>query len=91
MDPATRDVSNELFNGEVRFYSGTMGKHQYLPNGNVLITIPEEGRVLEVTKGGWKVMEFNNLSSYSPDFNERVENAMWVPLDYFQAIPDCWK
>jgi hypothetical protein len=41
------------------FYSDTAGNHQYLPNGNVLIT--ESGaRVLEVDPGGRVVWEYLN-------------------------------
>jgi len=91
IDPITRDVSNELFHGEASFQSEFMGKHQYLPNGNVLIVVPGEGRILEVTDDGGQVMEFNNLSSYSLDYNEHVQNGMWVPSDYFQTVPQCQK
>ena len=68
-----------------------MGKHQYLPNGNVLIVVPGEGRILEVTGDGANVMEFNNLSSISLNYNEHVENGLWVPPDYFQTVPRCLK
>ncbi len=64
---------------------------KYLPNGNVLIVVPGEGRVLEVTGDGGKVMEFNNLSSFSLDYNEHVDNGMWVSSDYFQSMPQCAK
>lgn len=88
IDPATGRVSNELFDGEVEFYSASMGAHQYLPNGNVLIVVPDEGRVLEVTPDGDRVIEFNNLSA-APEFNEHVENGVWVPPDYFRTPPGC--
>ena len=68
-----------------------MGKHQYLPNDNVIIVVPEEGRILEVTSEGDKVMEFNNISSASSDYNEHVFNVMWVESDYFQTVPQCAK
>lgn len=89
IDPATREVSNDLFNSEAPFRSEFMGKHQYLPNGNVLIAVPGEGRVLEVTADGRNVMEFNNLSAHSPSDNEHVESGVWVPADYFLSMPNC--
>ncbi len=89
VDPLTREVTNKLFHGDVSFRSEYMGKHQYLPNHNVLIVVPGEGRVLEVTEDGRKVMEFNNISVRSPSYNEHVDNGVWVPPDYFQAMPDC--
>ena len=89
IDPGTGDISNELFNGEVHFSSAYMGKHQYLPNGNVLIVVPGEGRVLEVTSDGKNVMEFNNISPSSRDYNNHVQNGVWVPVDYFESTPGC--
>jgi len=89
MDPVTREVSNDLFSGDVRFYTNYMGKHEYLPNGNVLIVVPEEGRVLEVTAQGDKVMEFNNLATGSPENNVHIANGHWLPADYFEKTPSC--
>lgn len=90
--PATREISNELFAGGARFYSAFMGRHQYLPNGNVLITVPGEGRAIEVSSHGRMVMEFNNLAGTGRDpgdYNEHVENALWIAADYFAAVPNC--
>ena len=91
IDPETREISNDLFRGELSFRSEFMGKHQYLPNGNVLIVVPGEGRILEVTEDGAIVMEFNNLSLSSSNYNEHVENGLWVPTDYFHTVPRCLK
>jgi hypothetical protein len=89
LDTATREISNDLLGGEVSFASATMGSHQYMPNGNLLIVVPDEGRVLEVTASGSIVMEFNNLSSRFAAYNEHVENGVWLPPGYFQTVPDC--
>jgi hypothetical protein len=89
IDPVTRAVTNELAGGNVRFYSDFMGVHQALPNGNVLIAVPSEGRVLEVSAEGDLVMEFNNVAPRHRAYNEHVENAVWVPVDFFQAAPQC--
>ena len=89
IDPETREIANDLFGGDAVFYSSTMGKHQYLPNGNVLIVIPGEGRVIEVNKHGDVVMEFNNVSDDSVLFNEHVANGVWLPTDYFKPFPHC--
>jgi len=90
MDPETREVTNDLYVlNDLSFYSETMGKHQYLPNGNILIIIPDEGRIVEVTKNGEKVFEFNNIISGIEGYNGQVVNGEWVPLNYFDKIPDC--
>jgi hypothetical protein len=89
MDPVTREVINELRGGELSFYSDFMGVHQYLPNGNVLIVAPSEGRAFEVTAEGDYVMEFNNLSPRHATYNEHIENGLWLPLSFFDALPAC--
>ena len=48
------------------FYSGSRGGCQKLPNGNVLITESNKGRVFEITTDGTIVWEF-----YNPDINEK--------------------
>lgn len=89
IDPGTGAFGNDLFRGEARFYSEWMGTHQTLPNGNVLIVVPGEGRVLEVTATGELVMEFNNLYTHDAAFNAHVENGTWLPGDYFESQPVC--
>jgi hypothetical protein len=89
--PQKQKIVNAFFDGELEFYSATMGTHQYLPNGNVLIVVPGEGRVLEVTAGGDYVMEYNNVSSKFAEYNEHVENGVWLPPDYFSTSPACSK
>ena len=89
IDPVTMATRNPLFDGNVRFASNSMGTHQYLPNGNILITVPQEGRVLEVTKHGDLVLEFNNVAVGLSGVNGHIANAMWVPADYFVRTPGC--
>jgi hypothetical protein len=89
IDPSTREVSNDLSDMTFSFYSEFRGKHQYLPNGNLIIVVPEEGRVIEVTRNGRKVLEFNNISPFRNEYNEDVENAMWLEPGYFHQVPTC--
>jgi phage tail protein X len=89
IDPATRAVTNALPDSDSVFYSPYMGTHQYLPNGNVLIAAPGEGRVLELSPTGGLVMEFNNLPEAGSRFNDHVENAIWLEADYFETSPKC--
>lgn len=89
IDPKTKAVTSDLYDGKAHFYSAEMGSHQYQPNGNVLITVPGEGRVLFVSATGDPIMEFNNVSSQLPEQNEHVENAAWFPPGYFHDIPHC--
>jgi hypothetical protein len=89
IDPVSMATQNALFDGDAIFSSDTMGTHQYLPNGNIVITVPEEGRVLEVTERGELVLEFNNVAVGLSGVNGHVANAMWVPVDYFDRTPGC--
>ena len=45
-----------------RFYSDIMGKHQWLPNGNLLITESKKGRAFEIDRDGRTVWEYVNLT-----------------------------
>ena len=49
---------------ERRFESVSRGCQQLLPNGNVLITESNNGRLLEVTRSGEVAWEFNNPHRY---------------------------
>jgi hypothetical protein len=54
-----------------------------------MIVVVTEGRVLETTWQGEVTFEFNN--TFSDDFNGRVVNAVWLPVDHFDAEPVCPK
>ncbi|MEL6913380.1 MAG: arylsulfotransferase family protein [Pseudomonadota bacterium] len=88
IDPATREVTNPIPALDVPFKSAFRGKHQYLPNGNILITIPEQGQVLEVAPPGTVAVEFNNPAARE-GFNEDIVNAKWYPPGYFETLPAC--
>ena len=51
-----------IFQGDEKhpFFTNIMGKHQWLPNGNLLITEAKNGRGFEVTPQGELVWEFRN-------------------------------
>lgn len=48
-------------NAERAFYTDIMGKHQWLPNGNLLITEAMKGRAFEIDPAGEIVWEYVNL------------------------------
>ena len=74
--------------GEVPFYSWRRGKHQVLPDGNILLTEAEGGRVLEVTPEGELAWERHMV--WSPDQNLIVTEARFVPYGYFvDGPPNC--
>jgi hypothetical protein len=61
VDAATDSVET-VFEGStaIPFYSNIMGKHQWLPNGNLLLTESMKGRAVEVTPDGERAWEFVN-------------------------------
>jgi hypothetical protein len=68
-------------NKEQRFYTRVMGKHQWLPNGNVLISETLKGRAFEVDKRGEIVWQY---------FNE-VEEGMIGIMSEVQRLPSEYK
>lgn len=90
IDPTTRAVENPIPGLERPFKSSYRGKQQLLPNGNMLLLIPEQGQVLELAGDGSEVvMEFNNVAPGDPAFNMDIANAEWLPQDYFTTLPSC--
>lgn len=89
IDPTSGDIENPFRDGELRFYSYAMGKHQLLPDGGTLVVVPGEGRILVVDAIGDLVLEINNLASDEAKFNAHVSNGLWLPEDYFDTLPSC--
>jgi hypothetical protein len=72
-----------LYNGETdKFYSNIRGRHQILPNGNILITSSMQGRVFMVNPKGEIVFEFINEYDNNGDIL-LISEAKWLPQDFF--------
>lgn len=67
------------------------GRHQLLPGGNLLITVPQQGRILEVTPDNEVVFEFLNKYRAEAGRNLVLSEARWLPADYFdfKEFPSC--
>jgi len=89
IDPKSGVVTDALPAFTAPFTNMFRGKHQLLPNGNRLITIPAQGQALEVAPDGRVVMEFNNIIPGKPGVHDDVANAKWVPDGFFETIPQC--
>lgn len=55
-----------------------MGKHQWLPNGNLLITESRWGRTFELNRKGEIVWEYNNY--VEPQIVGLVEEVQRLPF-----------
>lgn len=87
IDPVTRQVEIAYEGTRARpFYTAIRGKHQYLANGNLLITSSQAGRVFEVTPAGEIVWEYVNR--YDRDRVAIVSNAIRYDPTYFDV--DAW-
>ncbi len=62
------------------FFSNIMGKHQWLDNGNLLVTESSNGRALEISPQGKTVWEVNNL--VEPGWAGIMEEAERLPGSY---------
>jgi hypothetical protein len=81
IDPRTDQLTVLLEGSRERpFYTAQMGKHQYLPNGNVLITEPMAGRAFEATPDGRIVWSFVNR--YDAGRIAKISEARRYPLEY---------
>jgi hypothetical protein len=88
VDPGSGHVG-VLYEGtaEHPFFTEKMGKHQYLPNANILVSEAEGGRVFEITPAGKIVWSFVNR--YDDDHVAVIEQAIRYPTEYaaFAAEP----
>ncbi len=85
LDP--RDGSVEVLYGrgpDEEMYTRVRGKHQVLPNGNLLLTVYDEGRVIEVGEAGDVVWQYVNR--YDDASVATVNDALRYPPDYFEGV-----
>ena len=87
VDPATGDIRRFHTPPDSAWYSPWQGKQQRLPSGAHLITVPTQGRVVEISEDGEIVFEFNNIAG--DGVNASVFNAVWLPEDYYETMPNC--
>ena len=81
IDPVTQRVVWRYSGGEEEeFFSEIRGKQQVLPNGNVLITESQEGRVLEVTRDAKREIVWEYYNSISPKDGERRVGLVTLAL-----------
>lgn len=82
-NPATGE-HRVAFDGAARgnFYSWRRGRHQHLPNGNIVIAESERGRVIEVNRAGEIVWAFENV--YDATRNGLINDAVVLADDFFE-------
>jgi len=85
INPATYEYKTVIDGARYNFYTRARGKHQFLPNGNVLITSTNQGRAFEVSQNGKLVFDFENR--YSEHHNLMLMKSIWLPKDFFKFDP----
>ena len=66
------------------FFSRGAGAQQLLPNGNILVTESQKGRIIEITRDGRVVWEYLNPRRLEDgDVIARVQRAFRIDSDYF--------
>lgn len=85
VQPATGNVKT-IYEGtkDQPFFTNRAGKHQYLENGNILITERGNGRVFEITPAGDLVWSFVNR--YDEDEVASVTQADRFPTAYGEFL-----
>ncbi len=90
-DGQSRVVEFDVTSGDVtwlytdeEFYSTGAGAQQVLPNGNVLISESQKGRIFEVTRDGSIVWEYLNPRRVDDGGTiARIPRVYRTPADYF--------
>jgi len=82
IDPVS-GIWSTIFRGskDIPFYTRTRGNHQILENGNLLVTVANSGRILELSPDGRLVWEFKNI--YDATRNGILSMAEILPVDFF--------
>ena len=90
IDPRTQKIVWEYTGTEAQpLYTSIQGKQQWLPNGNVLITETEGGRVLEVTRDSNEIVwQFENVVGPGDNAVDlgRITDATRIPLERLTFI-----
>lgn len=83
LDPSTGET-RVLYGGvpEQEMHSAIQGQHQVLPNGNILITQAQAGRLLEVTATGRIVWEL--INRHDEELVAVLTSATRYPPSYFE-------
>ncbi|MGF1607982.1 MAG: arylsulfotransferase family protein [Kiloniellales bacterium] len=83
-DPRTGGVTWEYGGSDDRtFYTNNRGEYQYLPNGNILITESNAGRMFEITRDKKVVWDY----VVEHEVDGRVPSVFWAARHELDALP----
>jgi len=88
LNPITRKIEWEYkSNPPKKFFSGTRGACQRLPNGNTLITESDHGHVFEITRAGEIVWEFWSKIWKKHGKRRALYRMMRISSDVLKKLP----
>lgn len=88
IDPQTYASTVAVPGEPYQFYTWHRGKHDAVPGGGYLITSTEQGRLFETNAQGDIVFDFINRFEEDGKFLA-VSEGRFLPLDYFEELPEC--
>lgn len=93
IEPASQQITWRYTGSrEKPFFSGTRGKQQLLPNGNILIIEPSTGRIFEITNDGDVVWEYYNTFPAESGENlivaGQISEAMRYPIESLSFLKE---
>jgi hypothetical protein len=88
VNPVTYKYSIILDGKQYNFYTWWRGKHQIMPDGGILVTSPEQGRVFETDEKGDITFEFLNTYTNDKEYLALSE-ARYLPNNFFKELPQC--
>ena len=87
MDMTTGETRDKFAESPFEFDSFIMGQQERLPNGNWLVTVPMEGRTVELDTEGNLVREISNILDET--HNSIITTAVHVGPEFYAALPSC--
>jgi hypothetical protein len=81
IDPKTYEVATLVDGNATRFFSAARGMQQLLPNGHVLVSSANQGRIFETDEGGRVLLDIVNRVSGGDAATWFMSQAIWFPAD----------
>ena len=85
VEPLTKKVE-EISLGD-NYFESAFSRMRLAGNGNLLLILPQMGKLVEVDKLGHTVFSYTNIAGDKAIGH--LPNAQWLPENYFTEMPKC--
>ena len=89
INPSNFNASQAFSGQKNSFYTRIRGKHQWLDDGTLIVSSPQQGRIFEVGADDEVVFELANTYPDDEAKNLIVSEMKWLPTDFFNL--ELWK